>query len=75
MSKEDKFIHKETFFQPADEGMPSTWVVQYWIDDPSGFCEAKYLKTKEEAEAFKEENDMWEYDDWLGSQEIPLSVQ
>ena len=46
--------HKETFFQAADYGVPSHWVVQYYTDDnENSFPEAKYFKSKEEAEKFE----------------------
>ena len=44
--------HKETFFQAADYGIPSHWVVQYY-DDGNPFPEAEYFKTREEAERFE----------------------
>jgi len=68
--------HKETFFQPSDDGIPSTWVVFYW-DEDSNPCtdthEAAYFRTEKEATEF--ENSLQDYDDWLTSQEIPLAVQ
>lgn len=47
-------IHKETFFQPADSGIPSHWVVQYWdTDNTTGFPEASYFSKLEEAIVFE----------------------
>ena len=46
--------HKETFFQSAHEGIPSTWVVQYYVDD-NPFPEAAYFKTVIEAMSFEKE--------------------
>jgi len=66
-------IHKETFFQSADSGIPSHWVVQYWDNDPSGFPEASYFSTEEDAREFEKE--LTYYDEWLSSQEISLAVQ
>jgi hypothetical protein len=48
-------IHKETFCQPADSGIPSHWVVQYWDDDSNGFPEASYFSNLEDAVKFEEE--------------------
>ena len=66
-------IHKETFFQRGEDGIPSHWVVQYWDNDPTDFPEASYFGSAEGAEKFEKE--LVSYDDWLSSQEIPLSVQ
>lgn len=66
-------IHKETFHQPADSGIPSHWVVQYWDNDPNDFPKAKYFSALEDAEKF--ESTLVEYGDWLSSQETPLAVQ
>jgi len=46
--------HKETFFQAAYQGVPSTWVVQYYIKG-SAFPEASYFGTEEEALEFERE--------------------
>ena len=51
--KQHKLIHKETFFQPADDGMPSTWVVQFYTDNGNGFPDAQYFATEKEARAFE----------------------
>jgi len=45
---------KEIFFQAAECGMPSTWVVQYYIEGQA-FCEAKYFKTEQKAQALADE--------------------
>ena len=68
------FILKEVFYQPAFEGVPSSWIVQYWENDPTDFPEAQYFKTLEDAEVFADT--MWpSYEDWLGSQQTPLANQ
>jgi len=54
MSKEPCLVHKETFYQGADEGIPSHWVVQYYIYG-KGFPEASYFNTEEEAKEFENE--------------------
>jgi len=41
---------KETFFQPANDGIPSHWVVQYWEDS---MVEAQYFNSQEEADIFE----------------------
>ena len=56
-------IHKETFFQPADDGIPSHWVVQYWENNPGGFPEASYFESMEDATEFEETLTI--YDDWF----------
>ena len=66
-------IHKETFRQAADSGVPQHWVVQYWEDEPFGFCEASYFSTLKDAAAFEET--LTAYDDWYTSQEEPLPTQ
>lgn len=55
-------IHKETFLQPAEDGMPQHWVVQYWADNPNTFPEASYFDDLSEAVAFEET--MMTYADW-----------
>ena len=50
-----KLIHKETFYQQADEGLPPTWVVQFYTDNENGFPDAKYFKTMEEAVEFEKQ--------------------
>lgn len=66
-------VHKETFFQMAYDGIPSTWVVQYFESSPFDFPDAAYFGTEEEAREF--EKTLEKYDDWLSSQEIPLAIQ
>jgi len=47
--------HKETFFQAADYGIPSHWVVQYYPDDDeNSFPKAEYFKSLEDAKKFEE---------------------
>ena len=47
-----KIKHKETFYQPAEAGIPSHWVVQYYVDnDP--FPHASYFETQVEADKFE----------------------
>jgi len=43
---------KELFYQEAFDGVPSTWVVQYYVGD-NPFPEARYFPSKSEAEAFE----------------------
>jgi hypothetical protein len=46
--------HKETFFQAADYGIPSHWVVQYYdSEDEYAFPNAEYFKSREDAEEFE----------------------
>jgi len=47
-------IHKETFRQGWDEGIPPHWVVQYWETKSSTFCEAQYFATAKEAVEFED---------------------
>ena len=47
-------IHKETFFQEVNDGIPSHWVVQYWEDS---MVEAHYCNSKEEADIFEKSLD------------------
>jgi len=51
-----KKILKEVFHQSADSGIPSHWVVQYYIEGKA-FPEAEYFTTEDEA---------WEFADKLG---------
>lgn len=45
--------HKETFFQPAYQGAPAHWVVQFYTDGI--FPEAAYFSTEEAAREFEKE--------------------
>ena len=45
--------HKETFFQAGEEGIPSHWVVQFYVDG-SAFPEAAYFSTEKEARELEE---------------------
>jgi len=47
-------IHKETFHQSADSGIPAHWVVQYYQNAFSSFPEAAYFSTLKEAEEFED---------------------
>jgi hypothetical protein len=47
-----KGTHKETFFQPSEEFIPSHWVVFYWPEgkDPRvDFHQAAYFEKKSDA--------------------------
>ena len=46
--------HKETFYQPADDGIPAHWVVQYWESREDAFCQASYFDSEEDALEFEE---------------------
>ena len=46
-------IHKETFFQPADDGIPAHWVVQYWESKDDAFPEAQYFDNSFDAAEFE----------------------
>ena len=49
-------IFKEMFHQAADYGVPSHWVVFYYIDNKAAtFHEAAYFKSQEECEKFIKE--------------------
>ena len=52
MSKDMK--HKETFFQASDSGVPSHWVVQYYLNG-SSFPEAAYFNKEKDAQEFEDE--------------------
>ena len=44
-------ILKEMFFQPAFDGIPSHWVVQYY-EEGKAFPDAAYFKTESDALKF-----------------------
>ena len=46
--------HKETFFQACFEGVPSHWVVQFYVDD-NPFPDAAYFRDEETALRFKQD--------------------
>ena len=46
-------IHKETFRQDAHDGIPTHYVVQYWVDNPNTFPESSYFSTLVEAVEFE----------------------
>ncbi len=72
----NKPVHKETFFQRGESGIPSAWVVFYWSEDcgPSqGTHKAAYFNEYEEAIEFEKTLD--DYEDWYTSQEVTLAVQ
>lgn len=46
--------HKETFYQPAHDGLPPHWVVLFW-DSESPFVEAGYFSTQSAALDFEEQ--------------------
>jgi len=54
MSDVKMFKHKETFFQEADDGIPSHWVVQYY-DVGSKFPCARYFGKEKDALTFERE--------------------
>jgi len=54
MDKDDPLYHKETFYQPAYDGIPGHWVVQYYIGNHP-FPQAAYFTTQKEAEEFEKE--------------------
>lgn len=59
-----KDIHKETFFQPAEDGIPSHYVVQYWsTESPDAFPFASYFDS--ECEAIKFEETLIPYNEWV----------
>lgn len=69
-------VHKETFHQQANDGIPSHWVVFYWPDDCSPASDthkAAYFNSYDDCKEF--EGKLQDYDDWYTSQEEPLSVQ
>lgn len=66
-------IHKETFYQKAENDIPGVWIVTYWINDPADFISADYFNTKKEAVEF--EKTLLSYDDWATSQEMLLNAQ
>jgi len=45
-------VHKETFHQEGGDGIPSHWVVQYYVYG-EGFPRASYFNTYDEAEEFE----------------------
>ena len=51
---EKKMHFIETFMQPADEGIPSHWVVRYAVDGDT-FTSAKYFGSLSDAEQFERE--------------------
>ena len=73
----EKCVHKETFYQQPEEGVPGTWVVFYWEEDENPACDmhdAQYfLEDKKMAKEFAAK--MIQYDDWATSQEEQLAVQ
>ena len=46
-------IHKETFFQPAHDGIPGHWVVQYYESEDAAFPEAAYFDDSFQASEFE----------------------
>ena len=45
--------HKETFMQPAHDGIPRHWVVQYWVFKNDDFCQAQYFSDLKAAIEFE----------------------
>jgi hypothetical protein len=71
-----KGVHKETFHQGSNDGVPSHWVIFYWPEGSSPASdthEALYFSDFDECEEC--ENQLQDYDDWCSSQEGLLVVQ
>ena len=69
-------VHKETFSQGAQPGIPLHWVVFYWpshFSPASGMHECAYFGSLADAVEF--EGTLQTYDDWYSSQEMTLAVQ
>ena len=52
---DEQLIHKETFHQASQPefGIPSSWVVQYWVGSSDNFPQAQYFSSETEAVSFE----------------------
>lgn len=69
-------VHKETFMQGAQPGIPRHWVVFYWGENEcplTSFHDAAYFGSLDAAVEF--EKSLQSFEDWSGSQEEILATQ